>query len=62
MMLLVWIALGVLAANAVFFGILVIIHAVETHREKKESGWHGVVLVAADHSVPAVDDQDDVRK
>lgn len=62
MIIIGWIGLGILIGNALFFGVLVIVHAVETRREKKESGWHGVVLVGADHSVPAVDDQDDVRK
>ena len=53
MIIIAWIGLGIMAANAVFFGLLMIIHAVETRRERKESGWHGVVLVGADHSVPA---------
>ena len=43
-MIIVWIAAGILATNAVFFGLLAIIHVVETCIKKKESirRWHGI--------------------
>ena len=43
MIILVWIGLGILIGNALLFGLLAIIHAAETRREKKESErrWNG---------------------
>lgn len=41
MIIIAWIGLGILVGNALFFGLIAIVHAVETRRERKESEWHG---------------------